>query len=109
LGLQFATLGQKTGQLPQLETRLITSLPARFALNTNEAIESGVIYTLLAGIKDFIESWWGLFPDSKVAIKGGDGTLLINYLQSLYPEVAAPLIVEPNLVFWGMSKIVTNN
>jgi type III pantothenate kinase len=109
LGLQFATLGQKTGQLPQLETRLITSLPARFALNTNEAIQSGVIYTLLAGIKDFIESWWGLFPDSKVAIKGGDGTLLINYLQSLYPEVAARLIVEPNLVFWGMSKIVTSN
>ena len=55
-------LGQKTGQLPLIEAQLIKSLPPRFALNTPEAIASGVIYTLLAGIKDFIEAWWCLFP-----------------------------------------------
>lgn len=106
LGLQFATLGQNTGQLPQLETELITSLPPRFALNTSEAIQSGIIYTLLAGIKDFIYEWWDLFPHGKIAIKGGDRTLLLNYLQTLYPEIAARLIVEPNLIFWGIREIV---
>ncbi|MBH8554396.1 pantothenate kinase [Nostocaceae cyanobacterium CENA357] len=109
LGLQFSTLGQKTGQLPIVETKVITSLPPRFALNTPEAIQSGVIYTLIAGIKDFIEAWWSLFPKGKIAVKGGDHTLLINYFQALYPEIAASLIVEPNLIFWGMREIVMEN
>jgi type III pantothenate kinase len=108
LGLQFATLGQGTGQLPFVETQNFTSLPPRFALNTTEAIQSGVIYTLLAGIKDFIEAWQDLFPDGKIAIKGGDRTLLLNYLQALYPEIAAPLIGEKNLIFWGMAEIFRN-
>jgi type III pantothenate kinase len=106
LGLQFATLGQQTGQLPFVEMQNIPSLPPRFALNTTEAIQSGVIYTLLAGIKDFIQAWWHLCPDGKIAIKGGDRTLLLNYLQALYPEIAARLIVEQNLIFWGMREIV---
>ncbi|MEH2274170.1 MAG: pantothenate kinase [Nostoc sp.] len=102
VGLQFAALGQKTGQLPLIEMQNFASLPARFALNTTEAIQSGVIYTFIAGIKYFIEAWWQLFPNGKIAMKGGDRTLLLNYLQALYPEIAAPLIVEPNLIFLGM-------
>jgi type III pantothenate kinase len=105
LGLQLATLNQKTEQLPFVEPQNLASLPPRFALNTSEAIQSGIIYTLLAGIKDFIEAWWRLFPHSKIAIKGGDRTLLVNYLQSLHPEIAAHLIVESNLIFWGIQKI----
>jgi type III pantothenate kinase len=106
LGLQFATLGKQTGQLPLVEMQNIASLPSRFALNTIEAIQSGVVYTILAGIKDFIEAWLQLFANGKIAIKGGDRTLLINYLQALYPEITAPLIVEQNLIFWGMREIV---
>ncbi|MEH2142546.1 pantothenate kinase [Nostoc sp.] len=102
IGLQFAALGQQTGQLPLVERQVFASLPPRFALNTTEAIQSGVIYTFIAGIKDFIEAWWQLFPNGKIAIKGGDRTLLLNYLQALYPEIAARLIVEPNLIFLGM-------
>ncbi|AUT03633.1 pantothenate kinase [Nostoc sp. CENA543] len=106
LGLQLASLGQKTEQLPHLNIDTLQSLPPRFALNTPQAIESGVIYTLLSGIKDFLDDWWRLFPDGKVAMKGGDRTLLFNYLQVLYPEIAQRLILEPNLIFWGMQKIL---
>ncbi|WP_190240789.1 pantothenate kinase [Nostoc sp. 'Peltigera membranacea cyanobiont' 210A] len=109
LGLQFATLGQQTGQLPLVEMQNFPSLPPHFALNTTEAIKSGVIYTVLAGIRNFIEAWWDLFADGKIAIKGGDRTLLINYLQALYPEIAARLIVEQNLIFLGMREIVMEN
>ncbi|MGI8501997.1 MAG: pantothenate kinase [Hassallia sp.] len=105
LGLQLASLAQKTGQLPVVERQNITSLPQRFALNTEEAMQSGVIYTLLAGIKDFVESWWCDFPESKVVIKGGSSTLIVNYMRSQYPEIAARLIVEPNLIFWGMRSL----
>ncbi|WP_017316649.1 pantothenate kinase [Mastigocladopsis repens] len=107
LGLQLATLNQRTGQLPKVE--LPQQLPQRYALNTQEAMQSGVIYTLVAGIKDFIEAWWRDFPDGNVAITGGDRTLLVNYLQSQFPEIAKRLIVEQNLIFWGMQKIVMND
>ncbi|NEU73316.1 pantothenate kinase [Hassallia byssoidea VB512170] len=103
LNLQFASLAQKTGQLPLVE--LPQELPRRYALNTQEAIASGIIYTLVAGIKDFVEAWWCDFPESKVAIKGGSSTLIVNYMRSQYPEIAARLIVEPNLIFWGMRSL----
>ncbi len=105
LGLQMATLAENTGQLPDVE--LPQDLPQRFAVNTQEAIQSGVIYTLLAGIKDFVEAWWHSFPQGKIAITGGDRTLLTKYLQSLFPEIATRLIAEPNLIFWGMEKTQT--
>ncbi len=105
LGLQFSILGEKTGQLPQLETEII-SLPPHFALNTTAAIQSGIIYTLLAGIKDFITTWRELFPEGKIVIKGGDRILIFNHLQQQFPEIAAHLIVEPNLTFWGMREII---
>ncbi|MBR8837395.1 MAG: pantothenate kinase [Stigonema ocellatum SAG 48.90 = DSM 106950] len=104
LGLQLATLAGGTGQLPTVD--LPQQLPQRYAVNTKEAMQSGVIYTLLAGLKDFVEAWWELFPQGNVAMTGGDRTLLINYLQSQFPEIAARLLVEPNLKFWGMREIV---
>lgn len=102
LGLQFSTLNNKTGQLPNVE--LPQELPQRFAINTSEAIQSGIIYTLIAGIKDFIEAWLKDFPQSKVAITGGDRNLLFNYLKSKYPEISAKIIVEKNLILWGIQK-----
>ena len=105
LNLQLGSLSQKTGQLPSVETQNITCFPQRFALSTEEAMQSGVIYTLVAGIKDFVEAWWYDFPESKVVIKGGDRTLVVNYMRSQFPEIAARLIVEPNLIFWGMRSL----
>ena len=98
--MQLATLSQRTGQLPTVE--LPQQLPQRYALNTQQAMQSGVIYTLVAGIKDFIEAWWRDFPQGNVVMTGGDRTLLVNYLQSQFPEIAARLMVEQNLIFWGM-------
>ncbi len=106
LGLQFSTLTNKTGQLPNVE--LPQQLPPRYAVNTSEAIQSGIVYTLLAGIKDFIEAWLEDFPESNVVITGGDRTVLFNYLQSQYPEIAARIIVEKNLILWGIQKTIKN-
>ena len=106
LGLQLASLGQNTGQLPLLETGIITSLPPRFVMNTSDAIQSGVIYTLLSGIKDFIAAWWQLFPESQIVITGGDSNLLKNYLDQKFPDIAAQLIVDHNLIFQAVGNIV---
>lgn len=106
LGLQLATLGNKTGQLPDVE--LPKKLPSHFAMNTPEAMQSGVIYTLLAGIKDFIETWWCDFPNGKVMMTGGDSAIIHGYLRSHYPNICDRIIVEPNLIFWGMGELIGN-
>ncbi|MEO8892723.1 MAG: type III pantothenate kinase, partial [Coleofasciculaceae cyanobacterium] len=100
LRLQFQSLAQKTAALP--ETQLPTQLPSRWAMQTNTAIESGVIYTILAGMRDFVEDWRCQFPDSKIALTGGDAAVLFSYLQVQYPEVASQIVVDSNLIFWGM-------
>jgi type III pantothenate kinase len=75
-------------------------------MNTSDAIQSGVIYTLLSGIKDFIEAWWELFPNSHVVMTGGDSNLLKNYLYQQFPDIANRLIVDNKLIFEGVGNIV---
>ncbi|MBE9116418.1 type III pantothenate kinase [Lusitaniella coriacea LEGE 07157] len=100
LRLQFQSLHQKTAALPSVS--LSPQLPQRWALNTPNAIESGILYTLLAGIQDFIKDWLQQFPHSKVIFTGGDATML----SSLLPPQDAEMIVDPNLIFWGARAIV---
>lgn len=101
LGLQFQSLRQKTANLPLIDTKEV-AIPSRWALNTQDAISSGVIYTIIAGIRDFIEAWWQKFPDSYITLTGGDRALLLTYLQVQFPNIAAKVIPDPNLIFWGM-------
>ena len=101
LGLQLQSLSQKTANLPRVDTKDVP-IPPRWALNTQDAISSGVIYTIIAGIRDFIEAWWQEFPDSYITLTGGDRTLLLTYLQAQFPNIAAKVIPDPNLIFWGM-------
>ncbi|MEM7552835.1 MAG: pantothenate kinase [Cyanobacteria bacterium P01_A01_bin.84] len=103
LALQLATLSQKTGQLPEVE--LPKTLPSRYALHTKEAIQSGVTYSILAGIKEFIQNWWELFSESKIVLTGGDRGLLAEYFKSYEPEIFRNIVVEANLIFWGINEL----
>lgn len=102
VGLQLQSLSQSTANLPLVDTTNIASLLPRWGLNTPASIHSGVIYTIVAGIRDFVEAWWQEFPGSWITLTGGDRTLLLKYLQSQFPSIASRVIVEPNLIFWGM-------
>jgi type III pantothenate kinase len=102
LSLQFQFLAQRTAGLPLIDTHNAASLPPRWALNTPDAIQSGVIYTLLAGIRDFVQAWWQEFPGSCITLTGGDRALLLEYLQSHFPSLATALTPDPHLIFWGM-------
>ena len=48
LGLQLATLGDRLAALPKLEMDQLTELPDRWALDTPNAIFSGVVYSMLS-------------------------------------------------------------
>ncbi len=100
LSLQFQALERKTANLSTIE--LPQQLPPRFATNTTEAMQSGIIYSLVAGIKNFIEAWWQMYPSSRVVLTGGDRTILFNYLNSQFPQVAERVTCDRNLIFRGM-------
>lgn len=103
LGLQLQSLAQRTANLPLLETQI--PLPTRWALNTAESIYSGVIYTIIAGMRDFIEAWLQEFSESCICLTGGDGKRVLAYLRSHFPQVASRVIFDPHLIFWGMRSI----
>ncbi len=105
LSLQLSSLATKTGSLPQVE--LPSQLPARWGLTTPNAILSGVIYTIIAGIRDFIINWQQSFPQTQIVLTGGDGELLLSYLKTEYPELAAKIVIEKNLILKGIALIRT--
>lgn len=104
LGLQFRSLHQATAALPNLGAAQ-PLLPPRWARNTTEAIASGILYTLLAGLRDFVTSWWQQYPDSHVLLRGGDSDRLHTHLTVYAPDLANHVTIEPNLIFWGVRAV----
>jgi type III pantothenate kinase len=102
LGLQIRSLTEHTAALPAIQPQFDPALP-RWAQTTTEAITSGIIHTLIAGLQAFITDWRQTYPNSTVVLTGGDGLLLFQYLQQSQPTQVK---FEANLVFWGMEAIV---
>ncbi len=111
LKLQFQSLHQGTTALPDLHSTFDirhSTFPSRWALTTETAIASGILYTLIAGLHSFIIDWRQTYPTSAVVLTGGDGDRLHAHLQSLYPDVASSVEVNPQLAFRGIQAIRQN-
>jgi type III pantothenate kinase len=111
LGLQLRSLAEYTAALPNLfdrldELRSIEALPSRWAIRTPDAILSGVLHTLLAGIHSFVQDWMQHYPDSTIVWTGGDSEGLLHHWQRRYPGCTWTIKAEPNLVFWGIQSVV---
>jgi type III pantothenate kinase len=105
LRLQFRSLSTGTAALPELE--LPATLPARWSNNTSDAISSGILSTITAGIKDFILDWDGLFPHSSIVFTGGDGEILVSYLQSILSKsLTCRVRADRSLLFHGIAQVV---
>jgi type III pantothenate kinase len=78
--LQLKSLWTGTASLPDVE--IPSELPSRWGLNTPASIQSGVIYSIVAGVRDFIQEWWRDYPQSKIVITGGGGLGLLDYLKA---------------------------
>lgn len=101
--LQFQSLAQGTAALPAVQ--LPTQLPPRWAKQTSSAIESGIIYTVLASIQNFIADWQCQFPESHIVLTGGDSAVLLTYLQHQFPQLATQLIFDPDIIFAGIKTM----
>jgi type III pantothenate kinase len=105
LRLQFRSLSTGTAALPEPE--LPATLPARWSENTSDAISSGILSTITAGIKDFILDWDRLFPHSLIVFTGGDGEILVRYMQSILPKSLTDRVsYDRLLLFHGIAKVV---
>ena len=103
---QLTSLKQKTAALPEIE--LPHTLPQRWALNTDEAIASGIIYTTISSICSYIVDWQRQFSNNQVIFTGGDGELLFQYLRLQSPQIAQQIIVDRDLVFQGIKLVCQN-
>ena len=100
--LQLKSLFFNTASLPEID--IISHMTPRWANNTPCAIQSGVIHTIVAGIKDFTEDWLRQYPHSQVILTGGDALLLSEYIKHLYPDCSDRFIVDSNLIFYAMEN-----
>jgi type III pantothenate kinase len=95
--LQFQALGNQTAALPTVEQ--IRTLPNRWAKDTVSAIESGILHSLLAGIRDFISDWTEKMGESAIVLTGGDAPLIYQWLELEQVQL------DLDVVFWGMRSI----
>ncbi|MBU6230140.1 MAG: pantothenate kinase [Cyanobacteria bacterium REEB459] len=101
IALQLRSLHQATDQLPSVAAQSLV-WPRRWAVNTPEAIASGILHSLVAGVTDFIISWWQKFPGAQVVITGGDGPTLLAGLSRYDRDLARHLTYDPDVGFWGL-------
>lgn len=106
LQLQLRALAEHTAALPYLVSAPDLPLPTRWTTNTPDAIWSGVLYTLLAGLQDFVEAWQQQFPGSTIVLTGGDAAVLVNLLQQYSAKTAQQVRVDAELIVWGMRQVV---
>ncbi|MEB3189752.1 MAG: pantothenate kinase [Snowella sp.] len=106
LTMQFQSLQQRTAQLPALV--LPSDLPSLWAADTKTAIESGILYVLLAGIKHFIEDWYAQYSQGAIALTGGDADILLKYINTQYPSLARSIVIDKNLIFLGMRSLLSD-
>ncbi len=104
LQLQLRSLAEHTAALPYLSSEQVL-LPQRWANNTADAIWSGLLYTLLAGIRDFITTWQEQQAAGAIVLTGGDASLLAELMHQQSPALAAHLRVDSQLIFWGMRHL----
>ncbi|WP_338431101.1 pantothenate kinase [Synechococcus elongatus] len=95
--LQLRSLAQGTAALPSVE---ISAEGDRWAMNTPDAIASGVIHGLAGALRGFIEDWRSQHPQRPIYFTGGDGELLANLLADL-PNLQA----APHLLLCGVDRL----
>jgi type III pantothenate kinase len=104
LQLQLRSLGQATAALPSLETKTL-KLPPRWAKNTTDAIQSGILYSAIASIDHFIQDWLQKFPTSAILMTGGDSILLWQTMPTLHLESLSKIQQDSHLALWGVRSL----
>ena len=99
LNMRFRALHQFTQNLP-LQTQ--TDDYETIGDSTASAIVSGVQNGMVFEINCYIDQFVNKFPQLVAIITGGDGIFFVN-------KIEKHIFAAPNLVFYGLEKIVEHN
>ncbi|MGB8699151.1 MAG: pantothenate kinase [Thermosynechococcaceae cyanobacterium] len=108
LQLQARSLHGETAQLPLIEWP--ECLPNPWAKDTVTALQSGILYTAIAGLATTLGQWCQAYPNSPIILTGGDGAVLANYLRQWQQQNPSrlpgyPLQTDPYLIFRGLESL----
>jgi type III pantothenate kinase len=107
LRLQLRSLHEETAVLPLVP--LPEHLPEQWATETETAIQSGILYTAIAGLRTSIEQWCLTHPHSQVILTGGDAIPLVTYFREWKPQRALSwthdLILDEQLLWKGIAAL----
>ncbi|MDJ0509123.1 MAG: pantothenate kinase [Crocosphaera sp.] len=106
LKLQFESLSTQTAALPHVTWP--RKLPQLWAMNTSDAIASGIIYTVLNGLRTFCEDWLRNYSESQIILTGGDALDWYNYLREQNYSWSERVRVDQNVIFSGIEVLMEN-
>jgi type III pantothenate kinase len=97
LGSQIRALHEYT-HLPLVS---YDDLPtSRWAQTTVTAIQSGVLFSLQAGLRSFCQDWQTQFSTTSIVLTGGDGAKVARLLEG----IGIPIYQDPYLVLCGIQQ-----
>jgi type III pantothenate kinase len=107
LGLQLRSLHEETAGLPLVA--LPTELPTLWAKDTETAIQSGIVWTAIAGLDTIIKQWCHSYLNSEIVLTGGDAITLKAYFNQWQLPYSNQWIhhlkVDSHLVFRGLAAL----
>ncbi|MEM6715597.1 MAG: pantothenate kinase [Cyanobacteria bacterium P01_D01_bin.6] len=99
LSTQFLTLVDNTASLPA--ATLTQALPPRWAMNTADALRSGIVYGTLATITEYVQVWRQEYATGKIVLTGGDGAQLYQWCHQR--QLLTDMTLAPELTFFGLN------
>ncbi len=103
ISLRFKSLNSYTTRLPLVNH--FDKKPLFFGNDTQSAILSGVVNGVVAEILSSYQIAKEIFQCKKIVITGGDA----NYINSCIPKEQSTIIVDENLVAYGLNRILHYN
>ncbi len=100
VSMRFKAMHSFTSRLPLVG--LASEPPVLVGATTEECMQSGVFFGVMGEIHYTVERYRKDYPDLKVYICGGDAP----YFESLTKDY---IFVIPNLVLYGLNRILTYN
>lgn len=97
--LRFKSLNMFTDKLPLCNICDKTSL---FGMDTNSAIEFGVLNSIIYEIDSYIDSYRSIYGDIEIILTGGDSKYFENKLKNT-------IFADRDLIFKGLNRVIEYN
>ena len=99
MAFRFKALHNFTSKLPLVDSKGVVSLTSK---NTEDAIRSGVVNSILFELEAYIDAYRNRYSDVEIILTGGDGNFFAKQLKKR-------IFANENLVLIGLNRILNFN